>query len=146
MFLKKEVISNFDIIIGAHSIIKGDIQSEGSIRIEGKVYGDITALGNVIISEKAYISGSIISQNADIYGQCEGDVKVRGKINLHHNSSLIGDIIAKSFNTQEGSTFKGNCIVDPEEELIICIDPLLKTSEDSNLINFSAFGEIERDA
>lgn len=140
MFPKRTAEINYDIIIGSYSIIKGDIQSEGSIRVEGKVQGDITSLGNVIISENAFVNGNILSQNADIYGQCHGDVKVKGKINLHHKATLVGDIVAKSFNTSEGSTFKGNCLVDPEEELQINIVSIGNSAPETpyiDLFNYS---------
>ena len=135
MFQKKEAETNFDVIIGPNSIIKGDIESEGSIRIDGRIIGSIKSLGNIIISENAYVKGDIQSFNADIYGKCEGNVHVKGKINIHQNSSLMGDIIAKSFNTKEGSMFKGNCVVDPTEELVITIDSINSTA-DANLVDF----------
>lgn len=138
MFQKRESESNYDIIIGSSSLIKGDIESEGSIRVDGKIFGNIKSLGNVIISENAYVKGDIVSLNAEIYGKCEGNVQVKGKINIHQNSSLIGDIIAKSFNTKAGSLFKGNCIVDPEEELVITVDELLRPAQsETNLVDFT---------
>jgi len=145
MFQKRESESNYDIIIGSSSLIKGDIESEGSIRVDGKIFGNIKSLGNIIISENAYVKGDIFSMNAEIYGKCEGNVQVKGKINIHQNSSLVGDIIAKSFNTKEGSLFKGNCIVDPAEELIITIDPLLNpVHSETNLVDFSKSSSNER--
>lgn len=138
MFQKRETESNYDIIIGSSSLIKGDIESEGSIRIDGKIYGNIKSLGNVIISENAYVKGDIFSLNAEIYGKCEGNVQVKGKINIHQNSTLVGDIIAKSFNTKEGSLFKGNCFVDPEEELVISLDAVLIPEQiETNLVDFT---------
>ncbi|MBF4694811.1 bactofilin family protein [Fusibacter ferrireducens] len=140
MFPKKEVEFKFDIIIGPSSIIKGDIESEGSIRIDGKVLGDVKSLGNIIVTEEAYINGSLTCINADIYGIAEGNVKTKGKINLYHKASLKGDIICKSFNTEEGATFKGNCFVDPEEEIIIEVDAMISEKNidtiNNNLIDF----------
>ena len=83
MFQRKEMTTNFDIIIGPNSTIKGDIESHGSIRVDGRIIGNVTSLGSVIISENAHITGNIISQSADIYGKCEGNVHVKGKINIH---------------------------------------------------------------
>lgn len=142
MFQKKETESNYDIIIGPSSLIKGDIESEGSIRIDGKIFGNIKSLGNVIISENANVKGDIYSVNAEIYGKCEGNVQVKGKINIHENSTLIGDIVAKSFNTKEGSLFKGNCIVDPSEELVITFESL--TQNETILVDFSKLNPNER--
>jgi cytoskeletal protein CcmA (bactofilin family) len=136
MFQKKEMESHFDVVIGPNSLIKGDIESEGSIRVDGKIIGNITSLGNVIISENAFVQGDITCVNSDIYGKCEGNVKVKGKINIHQNSSLVGDILARSFSTKEGSVFKGNCVVNPEEELVITIESTQK-SKDVNLVDFT---------
>lgn len=145
MFQKKESESNYDIIIGSSSLIKGDIESEGSIRIDGKILGNIRSLGNVIVSENAYVKGDITSMNAEIYGKCEGNVQVKGKINIHQNSTLVGDIIAKSFNTKEGSLFKGNCFVDPAEELIITIDASLSPKQSETiLLDFTKSGSYDR--
>ncbi|MDN5351728.1 MAG: hypothetical protein PWQ12_647 [Clostridiales bacterium] len=139
MFQKKESEVNFDIIIGPNSLIKGDIESEGSIRVDGKVIGNIKSLGNVIISENAFVKGDVSSLSAEIYGACEGDVTVQGKVNLHQNSTLRGDVIAKSLTTKEGALFKGNCTVDPKEELKISLDLYLEAQNmnSSNLVNFS---------
>ncbi len=140
MFPKKEVEFKFDIIIGPSSIIKGDIESEGSIRVDGKVLGDIKSLGNIIVTEDAYINGNLTCINADIYGIVEGNAKTKGKINLYQKASLNGDIICKSFNTEEGATYKGNCFVDPEEEIIIEVDDMISESNidkiNDNLIDF----------
>ncbi len=140
MFPKKEVEFKFDIIIGPNSIIKGDLESEGSIRVDGKVLGDIKSLGNIIVSEDAYINGSLMCTNADLYGVVEGNVKTKGKINLYHKASLNGDIVCKSFNTEEGATYKGNCFVDPEEEILIEVDSMISERNldkiNNNLIDF----------
>ena len=135
MFPKREPEVNFDIIIGPNSLIKGDVESEGSIRIDGKIIGNITSLGNVIISENAHVQGDIKSLSAEIYGTCEGAVNVQGKINLHQNSTLHGDVTAKSFNTKEGAFFKGNCTVDPKEDLNITLE-LYTKAQTTNLVDF----------
>ena len=56
----------------------------------------------------------------------------------------LQDALEKS--KKEGSTFKGNCLVDPSEELIISLDPLLSSGSDSNLVDFHKNKEtLERD-
>lgn len=137
MFPKKEIEFKFDIIIGASSIIKGDIESEGSIRIDGKVIGDVKSLGNVIVTEDAYINGNVSCSSVDIYGSIEGNVKTKGKINLFEKASLTGDIVCKGFSTDEGSTFNGNCCVNPSDEIIIEVDSLISEKRtNEKLIDF----------
>lgn len=115
MFSKKEIELNFDLIIGENAVIHGDMESEGSIRIDGKIFGNIQSHGNVIISDAAIVTGNISCLNTEIYGTCHGDVNVKGKINLHENASLDGDVYAKSFSTKEGAHFRGQCHVNTNE-------------------------------
>lgn len=136
MFQKKEVETHFDVIIGPSSFIKGDIESEGSIRIDGKITGNLTSLGNIIVSENALIEGDIKCMNADIYGKCIGNVKVKGKLNIHQNATLVGDVLATCFATKEGSTFKGNCSVNPEDELTITVESM-QNKKEVNLVDFT---------
>lgn len=116
MFSKREIEMNFDIIIGENAVIHGDMESEGSIRIDGKIFGNIKSHGNVIISDAALVTGNISCLNTEIYGTCRGDVNVKGKINLHEKASLDGDIYAKSFSTKEGAHFCGQCHVNTNED------------------------------
>lgn len=118
MFSKKEIEVNFDIIIGENAVIHGDMESEGSIRIDGKIFGNIKSHGNVIISDAAVVTGNITCLNTEIYGTCLGDVNVKGKINLHEKASLDGNIYAKSFSTKEGAHFCGQCHVNTNEDKV----------------------------
>ncbi len=140
MFPKKEIDFKFDIIIGPNSLIKGDLESEGSIRIDGKVIGNIVSLGSIIITEDAYVNGNVTCTSADIYGVVEGNMSTKGKINLYHKASLNGDIICKSFNTDEGASFKGSCSVNPDEDIEIEVDDLISETNldklNDNLIDF----------
>lgn len=122
MLLKKEIEMHFDIIIGETAVIDGDMNSEGSIRVDGTINGNLTCKGNIIISDKALVTGNICCLNAEIYGSCIGNVSVQGKVNLHEHASLDGDISAKSFVTKEGAHFLGKCYVDVD----------LKPIEDQN--------------
>ena len=119
MFSKKEVTTSFDLIIGPNSTVKGNLESEASIRIDGIVSGNITSKGNVILSEYGKIEGDIICENLELNGQCIGNVKAKGKVELSKSSRLTGDIICMTLNTEQGARFEGNCKVLPEYDLVI---------------------------
>lgn len=143
MFHKKEIETHFDVIIGPSSLIRGDIESEGSIRIDGKITGNLTSMGNIIVSENALIEGDIKCMNADIYGKCIGNVTVKGKVNIHQNATLVGDVSSTCFSTKEGSVFKGNCTVNPEDNLIITVDSMQKSKE-VNLVDFTKTNNLDK--
>lgn len=137
MFPKREAAFQYDVIIGTNTIIKGDIESEGSIRVDGRVIGNLTCLGNVIISEGAYIQGDMTCHSAEIHGYCEGNLKLQGRTTLYEKATLIGDISCKGMHTSEGATFKGACVVSPDTTEEITLDPQLhKPLPESNLVTF----------
>ncbi len=142
MFQKKELVTNYDLIIGENSIIKGDLESEGSIRIDGKVIGNIITLGNIVITENAFVHGNITCQNIDLHGHAEGNIKTQGKISLRHSSHLKGDIECRSFNTDDGASYQGNCVINPNESIIIEVDKMIHepnpTDAINNLIDFKS--------
>lgn len=128
MFNKREIEMHFDIVIGDNAIINGDMSSEGSIRIDGQINGNVSSKGNVIVSDSAAITGNIDCLNTEIYGSCKGNVYVTGKVNLHENAVLIGDVMAKAFSTKEGAHFSGQCHVNDSES---------NTNTSSKLINLN---------
>ncbi|MDK2868634.1 MAG: hypothetical protein PWP51_1203 [Clostridiales bacterium] len=119
MFSKKEVTTSFDLVIGPNSMVNGNLESEASVRIDGTVIGNITAKGNVILSERGRIEGNIICDNLEIHGQCTGNVKSKGRIDLTKSSKLFGDIVCMTLNTETGAKFEGNCRVLPETNIEI---------------------------
>jgi cytoskeletal protein CcmA (bactofilin family) len=87
--------------------IKGDINSNGSIRIDGKVNGNVTAEGNFILGETGEVKGYIKAKNITIGGKIEGTVLSKEKLVLEAKAELIGDISAQILVVQEGAKFEG---------------------------------------
>ena len=61
LFKKEEIYENQigNSLLGRGTVIKGDINTEGDIRIEGKVFGNIKVSGKLVIGEGAEIKGDI---------------------------------------------------------------------------------------
>lgn len=114
-FFNKHV-ANFDVIVGPDSKVKGDIESEGSVRLDGALTGSVKSKGEVIVTEKSVVEGNIVCVNTDIYGKCTGNIETYGSVNLHANSIMKGDIKAESFRTEKGCEFSGNCQINPKKQ------------------------------
>lgn len=107
--LKKRNSALMDTIIGENTTIKGDIESDSSIKITGRVEGDIKASGDVIVLINATITGSVWAENLILAGTINGDVHVKNNLHLESTARLIGDMEVHSFVTDEGAVFEGNC-------------------------------------
>lgn len=111
MFKKKEVLigEKIETIIGASTSFKGDLNSEGAIRIDGGYEGSVETKGDVIIGEKGKAKATINARHILVAGELKGDIKCFGKLEINCTGKLIGDIDVESIVIEEGAVFKGNC-------------------------------------
>ncbi|NMA67365.1 MAG: polymer-forming cytoskeletal protein [Clostridiaceae bacterium] len=106
-----------DTVLGEYSSISGNIESEGSIKILGKVEGDIKAGGDVYIEATSSITGNVYGSNVYVSGTIKGNVLSKGILHLMTQARLYGDIEIGSIVTDEGAIFQGNCrMIEVTEE------------------------------
>jgi cytoskeletal protein CcmA (bactofilin family) len=120
---KKDNNSNpgsFDTLIGKGTIFDGNIESEGTIRVDGKVKGNLKISGDVYIGTEAVIKGNISGENVHISGKVEGNVASNGILRLLSTARLKGDIDVYGFVSDEGAVFQGKChMIESDEERAI---------------------------
>ncbi len=116
MAFKKNVSKDFDVIVGLNSSVDGDIISDGSVRIDGKVSGSIKSKGDVIIGVNAVVNSNIEAVFCEISGQVTGSVHSDTQLKIYKSGSLKGDITVTSFTIEEGGVFKGNCDINPDSK------------------------------
>jgi cytoskeletal protein CcmA (bactofilin family) len=109
-FKRKDGDSNdFDTLVGESTNFEGNIQSEKTIRIDGRVDGDIKAGENVFVGSSAIIKGNITAKDVYVAGHVEGNVISNGVLKLTSTAKLYGDIQIYSFVADEGGIFQGKC-------------------------------------
>ena len=59
-------------IIGPGMTVVGDCETEGSIRIEGRVNGSVRAGKAVVVGRDAWVKGDITTQDAVLAGRVTG--------------------------------------------------------------------------
>jgi len=119
MLKKKNSPASMDTVIGEYTTLIGNVESEGSLKILGKVEGDIKAGGDVYIESTSSITGNIYGSNVYVSGKVKGNIIAKGLLHLQAQARLYGDIEVSSIVTDEGAIFQGNCkmIELPEEEV-----------------------------
>lgn len=96
-------------LIGAGTVIKGNIKSEGDIRIDGSLKGTITSKGKVVVGSTGEVEGEIICEYADISGTVKIKITVSEVLLLKPTAKLTGDIITNKLAIEAGATFSGTC-------------------------------------
>ncbi len=104
-----EEISNSSNIIGKGTILEGNIETFGNIRIEGKVTGNITTKSKVALGQSSHIEGNILAQNAEVAGEVRGKIEITDILILKPTAIIHGDIITNKIIVESGATFNGGC-------------------------------------
>ena len=97
--------------------IERKITSNGNIRIDGEIQGDIFSENNISIGEDAKVNGQINANVITIGGKVRGIVRAKDKLILDSNSNLKGDIYTKNLVIEEGAKFDGKCKTGESTEI-----------------------------
>jgi len=89
--------------------ITGDIKSNGDIRIDGSLTGNLNTKGKVVIGPTGKVKGEVICKNSEISGIIEGKIIVGQLLNLKASSKIHGDISTLKLSIEPGAVFSGNC-------------------------------------
>jgi len=100
-------------LIGAGTVIEGDIRSNGDIRIDGTVIGHVVSKAKVVIGATGVVEGDVNSQNADVSGVIKGKTVVAELLFLKSAAKVIGDIVTGKLVVEVGATFTGSCNMGP---------------------------------
>ncbi len=96
-------------LIGNGTKIIGDITSNGDVRIDGNLIGNLITTGKFVLGPNGVIEGNITSGNADLSGEIRGTVNVSEMLLLKSTSKINGDIITGKLAIEPGALFTGTC-------------------------------------
>ena len=101
--------SNTSNIIGKETVLQGDIESSGNIRLEGKVYGNARCKAKFVMGNEAYLEGNAVAETAEIAGMVKGNIEVSELLILKPSAVINGDILTNKLVVEPGATFNGSC-------------------------------------
>ena len=96
-------------IIGAGNTITGDIESNGDIRVDGTIKGNVYSKAKVLIGPSGLIEGNMQSCEADISGNVLGNIVTKGLLILKGNACVSGDIHTAKLFIEPTASFNGQC-------------------------------------
>ncbi len=99
-------------LLGAGTVIKGEIRLNGDFRIDGTFIGSIFCKGKIVVGSTGVIEGEINCQNADFSGEIKATVKVSELLILKETAKFTGDITTNKLSIEPGAKFSGNCIME----------------------------------
>ena len=102
-------------LLGKGTDFKGVVSFDGTVRIDGRVEGEIYITGTLIVGEHAIIEGVISVGVLMNSGKINGTVTALEKIHILKPGVLVGDIRTPVIAIEEGSRFHGMCDMGDHE-------------------------------
>ena len=104
-------------LVAEGTTIRGDIEFDGGLHMDGSVEGSITAKSPqavLTLSDKGRVSGEIRTPNAVINGQVKGDIIVSERLELAANARIDGNVYYKVLEMAAGAQLSGKMIYQAE--------------------------------
>lgn len=112
MFSKKD--ERLESFIGKTTEFTGEIRSKGTLRIDGKIDGNLK-VDILFVGEKALIKGNIEAKKVIVGGVIEGNLKATDTVEVRQKGKVNGDIVTSKLVVQEGGVINGRTNVQTIE-------------------------------
>mgnify|MGYP001475598944 FL=1 len=106
---KKKTMKETINTIGSGTIVTGDIESKGDIRVDGILKGTVNTSGKVVLGKDGIVEGDVSCNNADIAGIVNAKITVTQLLLLKSTAKLNGDIVTNKLSIEPGASFTGSC-------------------------------------
>jgi len=113
--IKKAIGSDEVSVIGPKAYFQGTLNIKGSVRIDGKLKGNVINCKSVIIGKEGKVIGDISSETVSISGEVKGNIKGNQFVELIAKSVVAGNINTPKILVEEGAYFDGKCTMIGDE-------------------------------
>ncbi len=114
--MSKPIISEVKALntIAYDTSINGNIESNGDIRFDGILEGDLDCKGRVVVGPDSKIRGTIRCTSAEIMGYVTGEIIVQELLSLKSSASITGNLTMGKLSVEPGASFVGHCKMNSE--------------------------------
>lgn len=123
MFLKSNKSApKIETIIGSGTEMEGNLHTKESMRIDGKIKGELHAQA-VVIGEFGVVLGDITAAMVTVAGKVKGNIFANESLELLPKGQVLGDIHTAKLMISDGATFEGNCQMIKGNGQVIELNP-----------------------
>lgn len=94
-------------IVGAGMMVRGDLESNGVVKVEGVVEGHVQARSQVLVAKEGAVHGDIDTTEAVVGGTVTGSIRATDRVEVQAGASVDGDITTRRISVAEGASLNG---------------------------------------
>jgi len=106
--------NRIDSLIGAGTVLTGDVTFSGGLRVDGEIHGNVRSSGDqpttLVISEQARIEGEISVSHLVINGTVIGPVQASDFLELQSRARVTGDVAYNAIEIHLGAVVQGRLV------------------------------------
>jgi cytoskeletal protein CcmA (bactofilin family) len=105
-------------VIGAESVVVGDIRGVGQFVVSGEVHGDADIAGSLNLAVTGVWNGHIHAERAVIAGKITGALTVQGKLEIGYTAVIRGKVSARTIAIAKGAIIDGDIEVTSDTPML----------------------------
>ena len=129
---KKPQPKRIDSLIGAGTVVDGDVTFTGGLRIDGAVHGKVATVDSqpatLVLSEQARIEGEVRVSHVVINGIVNGPVTANDYLELQAKARVNGDVVYRTLEMHVGAVVQGK-LMHAEQESAAVVELKRATGE-----------------
>lgn len=94
-------------VVDAQLVMRGDLDTNGIVRVDGQVLGVSHRAGTLIIGVGGLVVGNVEAREVIVAGAVQGNVHARGRVEIEKNATVHGQVQAASMTMREGGSVNG---------------------------------------
>jgi len=107
--------------LGKGTEFKGTLLFDGVVRLDGKIEGEISSDGHLVVGREADIQAEVKVGSIQVAGKIVGNITAKDRVEILSSGKVVGDITTPKLAVEEGAHFTGHCQMELEkgEERVI---------------------------
>jgi cytoskeletal protein CcmA (bactofilin family) len=102
-------------LLDAQLVVTGDLDTAGSLRIDGKLEGNVRRADTVVLGVGATMTGDVHAREVVIGGSITGNIHATDRVELQATAIVTGDVLTQTILVQEGGVVNGRVLMRPPE-------------------------------
>lgn len=94
-------------IVGASMTVRGDLETDGVVKVEGSVDGHVRAGSQVLVAKGGIVHGDIETTEAIVGGVVNGSIRAKERVEVQAGASVEGDVTTRRIAVAEGASLNG---------------------------------------
>ncbi len=109
---KNPPVDKIETVIGPNTNFKGQLLSDGSVRIDGVCEeGVIETVGNIVVGPEARVAADLVAVNVSVSGAVTGNITASGRLEILSTGKVWGDVDVGSFLLDDEGYFEGKLLI-----------------------------------